>query len=276
MKAADVVEVLGSRTPSFFGFARRTTEATVVVGQEAAKDLVGGVQIVGAGQTQLTGEAILKSAPEAFDAALGWGTLGGDVGDTELVESAAELCGLLAAGELFFHRPVIVVANEDAVAIAIEAERYAEAAQQAVEQAEIAASVFRGEEFGDQDFASGVVEEAEQGKLRAAIFQPARKAGVEQQHFAFPSARQAALAMGGSATLTGRAASGRAQQTAESLATEREAFDLAKFFAEVMVVEAGIGGAGQMQDAVPHELRQAELAGPSAAGVWLVRPPPPP
>ena len=225
----------------------------------------------GTGQTQLAGEAILKSAPEAFDAALGLGTLGSDVGDAELLQSAAELSGLAAAGELFFHRPVIVVANEDAVAIAVETEGYAEAAQQAAEQAEIAASVFGGEEFGDQDFAGGVVEEAEQGKLRAAIFQPAMKAGVEQQHFAFPSARQAALAMGGSASLTGRADPGRAQQTAEGLASEREAFLLDQFFAEVMVVEAGIGGAGQMQDAVPHAIRQAAMAGPSAAGVCQSR-----
>jgi len=80
-----------------------------------------------------------------------------------------------------------------------------EAAQHALEQAEIAAGVFGGEEFGDEDFAGGVIEETEQGKLRATIFQPAMQAGVEQQHFAFSSARQAALAMGGSASLTGRA-----------------------------------------------------------------------
>src|ERR1019366_5047934 len=240
MEAADGVEVFGSRTPNFFGFARRTTEAPVVVGQEAAKDLVGGVQIVRAGQTQLAGEAILKGAPETFDAALGLRTLSSDVGDAELIQSAAELGGLLAASELFFHRPVIVVANEDAVTIAVETDGYAEAAQQALEQAEIAASVFGGEEFGDGDFAGGVVEEAEQGKLRAAIFQPAMKAGVEQQHFAFPSARQAALAMGGRGSLTGRADPSRAQQTAKGLAPEREAFLLDQFFAEVMVVETGI------------------------------------
>src|ERR1035437_5148295 len=33
MEAADVVEVLGSRTPSFFGFARRTTEAAIEIGR---------------------------------------------------------------------------------------------------------------------------------------------------------------------------------------------------------------------------------------------------
>ena len=56
------------------------------------------------------------------------GTLGGDIGDAELLECAAKLRGLAAAGELFFHRPVIVVAQEDAVTISVEAERYAAAA----------------------------------------------------------------------------------------------------------------------------------------------------
>ena len=225
----------------------------------------------GPGQAQFAGEAILKGAPEAFDAALGLRTLGRDVGDAELLQSAAELRGLAAARELFFHRPVIVVANEDAVAVAVETEGYAEAAQQALEQAEIAAGVFGGEEFGDRNFARGVVEKAEQGELRAAIFQPAVQAGVQQQHFALASARQAALAMRGSTTFAGRADPGRAQQAAKGLAPEREAFLLDQFFAEVMVVEAGIGGAGQMQDAIPHALRQAAMAGSPAAGVCQSR-----
>jgi len=193
--------------------------------------------------------------PEAFDAALGLGTLGGDVSDAELIQGAAELGGLAAAGELFFHRPVIVVANEDAVAIPVETERYAKAAQQAAEQAEIAARVFGGKEFGDGDFASGVIQEAEQGELRAAIFQPAVKAAIKQQHLALASAGETALAMGGSTAFAGRSDPGRAQQTAEGLAAEGEAFLFDQFFAEVVVVETGIGGAGQMQDAIPHALR---------------------
>ena len=131
--------------------------------------------------------------------------------------------------------------------------------------------IFGGEEFGDGGLACGVVEKSEQGKLRAAIFQPAVQAGVEQQHFAFSGARQAALAVGGSASLAGRADSGRAQQTTKSLAAEREAFDLVKFFAEMMVVEAGISGAGQLQDAVAQAIRQATMTGPSAAGVCQSR-----
>jgi len=157
------------------------------------------------------------------------------------------------------------------VAVAVETDGYAEAAQQALEQAEIAASVFAGNEFGDQDFAGGVVQKAEQCELRTAIFEPAVQAAVQQQHLALASARQAALTMGGSATFAGRGDPSRTQQTAKGFASEREAFVLDQFFAEVMVVKAGIGSAGQMQDAVPRALRQAAMAGSSAAGVCQSR-----
>jgi hypothetical protein len=67
--------------------------------------------------------------------------------------------------------------------------------------------------------------------------------------------REAALAMRGSAAFAGRADPGRAQQTADGLAAEGEAFLLDQFFTEVVVVETGIGGAGQIEDAVSHALR---------------------
>src|ERR1700681_1581440 len=51
MEAADAIEIFGNGTPSLFGIARRATETSVVVRQEAAKDLVGGIQIVRSGQT---------------------------------------------------------------------------------------------------------------------------------------------------------------------------------------------------------------------------------
>ena len=271
VKATDAVQIFGSGTPSFFRLARGATKATVVIRQEVAQDLIGGAQIVSTSQTQLAGEAILKGTPEAFDATLGLGTVGRDVGDAELIQGATELGGFTAAGELFFDGPVIVVANEDAVAIPVETEGYAKAAQEAVEQAEIAAGILGEEEFGDENSARGVVQEAQQGELRAAIFQPAVQAGVQEQHLAFARTRQTALAMSGSASFPGRADPGRAQQTAKGLAPEREAFFLDQFFAEVMVVEAGIGGAGQLQDALPHAIRQAAVAGSPAAGVCQSR-----
>ena len=117
------------------------------------------------------------------------------------------------------------------MAVPVETDENAEAAELALEQAEITARVFGREEIGDENFACGVVQKSEQGKLWAAIFEPAVKAGVEQYHFAFPSAGESALAMSGSASFSGRADPGRAQQAPKGLAAEREAFLLHQFFA---------------------------------------------
>ena len=118
-EAADAVQVLGGGTPSGLRFPWCTGETAVVIGQEAAQDSVGTRQIGSAGQTEFAGEAVLKSAPEAFDASLGLRRVRGDIGDPELFESTAELGGLAFAGELFFERPVIIIANEDTLAIAV-------------------------------------------------------------------------------------------------------------------------------------------------------------
>ena len=90
---------------------------------------------------------------------------------------------------------------------------------------------------------------------------------VELHQFAFASGSQTALAMRGSAALAGRAQTGLAQQTAQGFAAEGEAFDLAKFFAEMVIVEAGVGGAGQANDGSAYPGGQTAGAGPSAAGV---------
>ena len=198
-EAADAIQILGSGTPGGFGFARSAGEAAVVVGQEAAQHGVGADQIGGAGQAKFAGEAVLKSAPEAFDASLGLRRVGGDVGDAELLEGATELSGLALAGELFFDRPVVVVANEDAVVIAVETEGQAKAVGDAAEQEQIAASIFGGKELGVRHFAGGVVDKTEQGELGAAIFEPVMGAAVEQQHIAFAGARETALAVSGRA-----------------------------------------------------------------------------
>jgi len=122
-EAADATEIFGGRTPSLFRFSRSATEATIVVGQETAQDLAGGGQIGGAREAEFTGKAILKSAPQALDAALGLRAVGRNVGDAELRKSATELSRLAFSRELFFDRPVVVVAYEDAMLVPIEAER---------------------------------------------------------------------------------------------------------------------------------------------------------
>src|SRR5437773_9492967 len=83
-EAADAAEIFGGRAPSLFRFSGSAAEAAVVVGQEAAQDIVGGDQIGGADEAEFTGKAVLKSAPQALDAALGLRAVGRNVGDAEL------------------------------------------------------------------------------------------------------------------------------------------------------------------------------------------------
>src|ERR1700682_1936293 len=90
---------------------------------------------------------------------------------------------------------------------------------------------------------------------------------VELNQFAFPGGAQTALAMSGSTAFPGRAQTGLSQETAGALAAEGKPFDLAEFFAKVVIVEAGIGRTGQANHALADSAGQAAGAGPSAVGV---------
>ena len=102
--------------------------------------------------------------------------------------------------------------------------------------------------------------------MGAAAFEPIVRRAVELDQFAFASRAEAALAVSRRAAFAGRAETFAAKQTAEGLSAEREAFDLVEFFAEMVIVEAGAAGAGQMQDAGAHGFRQTARARASAAG----------
>ena len=244
-EAADAIEIFRSRAPGLFCLAGRAGEAAVVVGDEAAQDQVGGIQVASVGQTKFAGEAILQHAPEALDAAFGLGTLCGDEGDAELFQSATELSGLALAGELLVDGPVLVVASEDAAAIAVEGDGNTVAAQQALQQSEIALGSFRGEELGGQDFAGSVVLHAQSGEQGAATFEPVVRRAVELDQFALTSRAQTALAMSGRSALAWRAETFATEQTTQGFAAQREAFLFDELVVKVMVVEAGVACACQ-------------------------------
>src|ERR1019366_1137294 len=156
-EAADAVKVFGSGAPSGFAFARKPSETAVIIGDKAPQDAVGGIQITGARQAEFADQAILQHAPETFHAALGLGAVGSDVGDAELIQGAAELSGFALASQFFFDGPVVVVANEDAVAIAVEGQGDTAVREQAAKQVEIALGGFSGKERSFENLAGGVV-----------------------------------------------------------------------------------------------------------------------
>src|SRR5271163_2415109 len=270
-EGADTFQVLRGGAPRFGRFAGYPREAAVIVGHETAKHAVGGVQVAGPREAEFAAQTILEDSPEAFDAAFSLCGLRRDEGHAELLEGAAELGGLAFSGEFFFESPAVVIAHEDGAAVAVESQRDAEATQQAAEQVEVALGRFRGEELSGENFAAGVVLHAQCGEARTAAFEPVVQAAVELDQFALTRDAQATLAVGRGTAFARGADPSAAKQTAKSLAAEGEALDLAQLFAEVVVVEAGVGGAHQTQDALAHRLGQATGAGPAAAGVCQSR-----
>ena len=80
-KAADAIQIFGSRAPCGLHGAGSAGEAAVVVRRENAQQGVGGVQITRLRETQFAAQTILEHAPKAFDTALGLWTASGDEGD---------------------------------------------------------------------------------------------------------------------------------------------------------------------------------------------------
>ncbi len=195
----------------------------------------------------------MQYAPQALDATFGLRTVGGNEGDAQLFQGAPELGGLAFSGQLFFHCPVVIVADEDAAVIAVKSQRHAETAQQLAQQAEIAKRGFRREELCGQDFPGGVILHAESGELRAASFEPI------------------VLTMSGSTTLARRPETVLAQQTAQCFATEREALALDQFLAQMVVIEARIGSARQLHDPLAYGVGQPAVTGPPAVRVCQSR-----
>ena len=270
-EATDAVQIFRGGTPGGEEVAGRTGEATVVVGNKTGQDGIGRVQIGGASQAEFAGETVLEHPPEAFDAAFGLWGLGGDEGNAELFKGTAELGGLALAGELFSEGPGIVVADKDAAAIAVESQRHTVTLQELAEQREISESGFGREELGGQDFTGGIVLHAQSGEAGAAALEPVMGRAVQLHQFSELSGAQTTLAMSGSAAFSGRTETGRSQEATQGLAAEGEALALAQFLAQVMVVEAGIGGAGQTNDGLAHPPGQATGAGTTAVGVCQSR-----
>jgi hypothetical protein len=214
-------------------------------GQYGVRLLQGG----GVDQAEFADQAVLTGAPDAFDAALGLGGVGGDLFNAEFVESASELRGKLFSSQLFGEGPAGIVALEDAVAIAVEAERDAVGGDHGVQGAEIADGIFGFElEVSGQDLAGGVVLKADESQGRAATLEPVMTAGVGERHHAETRTGRA------SGTILPRPTALRGshfcapQDAAHGLATDSKFFYVAEFFRQMRIVEALILAARQGQD----------------------------
>ena len=116
-----------------------------------------------------------------------------------------------------------IVALEDAVAVAVEAERDAMGGDQGVQGAEIAEGIFGFElEVSGQDLAGGVVLKADEGELGAAAFEPVMAAGIGERHHAEAWTGRPAGAVLARPALLRRRQFGGAQEAAHGFAADRE------------------------------------------------------
>ena len=196
-EAPGEIEAAGQGAKVASGLGGGTGEAPVVIGAEAVEHGVGSGQGGGVGEAKFAGQTVLASAPGALDAALGWGRGGGGRCDAELVKSASERSAKLFSGEWFGEGAVGIVALEDAVAVAVEAEGDAMSGDHGTESAEIADGVFGFElEVSGKDLAGGVVLKRDESELGAAAFEPVMTARIGQRHHAEARAGRAARAVG--------------------------------------------------------------------------------
>jgi hypothetical protein len=157
-EAASEIEAARQGAEVGHGFGGGARETLVVVEAEPGQYGVGLLQGGGMNQAEFADQAVLTGAPDAFDAALGLGRVGGDLLDAEFVERASELRGRLLARQLFGPGPVGIVAREDTVTIAVEAERDAVGGDHGVQDAQVADSIFGFElKVSGEDLAGGVV-----------------------------------------------------------------------------------------------------------------------
>ena len=186
----------------------------------------------------------------------------------ELFESPSQLSRRLFSGELFGHGPVGIVALEDAVAVAIEAERNAMSGDHGAESAEIAEGIFGFElEVSGQDLAGGVVLQADERELGAAALEPVMTTGIGEGHHAEAWAGRSAGAVLAGAALLRRRQAGGAQDAAHGLAADDEVLFGTKFFRQMRIVEALVFVAGQAQDQLLLGNRNGPRYGASAVAV---------
>ena len=225
LEAADGVQIEGARdrTKGRRPLGCRTGEALIVARDVAREEGCGPGEVADAGEAELTDQAILEGAPDAFDATLRLRRRSGDPGDTQLPEGAPDLGGIGAAAQLFIQRKRrAFAALEDAVPIRVDRDREAMGSHQVAEQQQVAGGILAFAEDGPQDLAGGVVDCMKQDERGAAGLQPGVMAAVHLDEEPGATHALPPLTVLGRAAAPRTAQAGRAEDAMDSRMREDE------------------------------------------------------
>ena len=160
------------------------------------QDLLGFHPGRGVGQSELTGEAVLKGSPEPLDSPLGLGRVGQDHLHPELVKQAPELGWATPAGELLLQRQLLVLGHvEDRVAVAVDRHRDAVPHHHLVHELEVAFGILLVAEDSPGNHVGGIVNAAYQAEARSSALEPVVRAGINLEKHALLGVAVAALPM---------------------------------------------------------------------------------
>lgn len=254
LEAADRVQIegTGDRAKGRRPLGRRTGEAAIVANDVAREESVGAGEVADAGKAELTDQAILKGAPDAFDAALRLRRGGRDPGDAQFLERAADLRGIGAAAQLLVQRERRAVpAFEDAVAVRVDRDREPMGGHQVAEEQQVAGGILALAEDGAQDPAGSVVDRMEQDERRAAGLQPGVMAAVHLDQEAGLTHALPPLAVLGRAAAPWTTQARGAENAMHGRVREDELFALSQELHQMAVIHPRVGRPSEVDEPLP-------------------------
>lgn len=246
----------------------RPGKARIVASEESREEGVRGVCGGDAREAQFGDEPILQGAKDALNAALGLRTGGGHPVDPEFLQEATHLRRGARPLELFFEAPARGAgAPEDAVAVGVGGEGEAGSASELAEDVKVACGRFLIVEPAGEDLTRGIIHGGVQDESGTAVFEPGMMAAVELDEHAFLRHAVAAGAVLRRAAPAGAGDAGLMQEATDGLARDTYPFPFDEELGEVLVVDGGVGSAGEPHDPLAQGSGQTSGRGTPAIGV---------
>ncbi len=268
LEAADAIEIGRSGAPGGLGMGGGLGEAGIVAMEKPVEDALRLRERAGAGQAELDHQAILEGPKEPFNPTRRLRRPGGDPANAQLLERAADLGGLYGALELFVQRARRTgIAVKDPMAIGVGGRRDAIAADELAEQEEVALGIFLEPKDAAEHLSCRIVDRGVKDEAGTAVLEPGVLAAVHLDEEPRLGHALAAAAMAWGAAGAGTAEAGLPEEPADRRAGQAQGFALPQQLGEMVVVRAGIGGAGQGEDPGPDGVRKAACG--SAAAVAM-------
>jgi len=187
----------GQRSVGRFRLLGRNSKPSVVLFNQLRQRAIGFLHRADVAQPKFDDQAILKGLPEPFDPSFGLRRQRLDMGNAQIGEGLSKggkrlrLTGqFLLQGELALGRA------KNGVTIAVEGKRHSFAAQPFDHDGDVAFQGFGWAKSCRDDFSGGVIDDAVQGKLRAAILQPGEGGSINlPQHARLRFARPESVSL---------------------------------------------------------------------------------